>query len=826
MLTTVAVTRTLKVGLLVFSSAVFSQESVPDSSGLVINDNVPAGFEALIEAQTLFVDVHFNDRKVGTAMITADADFLTFDEPQRLVQSLDNVRDPEALVSVLANPLPTNGDRICYSRNQPEGCGQVEPSSVAIIYNADQLEVYLFLAAELQTIQSQQSTRYLPPAETRNTSIVSFDAVASDAGDGSDSLDFSSRALASYGAGNLYAEADYNTRTGQKRLRSTHLTHLFRDHELKIGSYAYQAGAALNNIDILGASIDSSLRTRIDQDVLFGSELSIYLPRRSLVQLLVDDRVYSAERYPAGNQALDTSSLPGGTYEVEIRIIDPLLGTRSEFQLFTNSTEIPPRGEASYGLTLGIPLTYDNDEFFPERSDALVGGLSLARRFNDRSSWRLGLLGINSLTVAEADYIYLGNKLTLKIGVSGGSSGLSGGWVSAGIVNGRSSAGFNARWFSSGDAVKSDPLLLDLLSDSFTQTGISYSFAFRRTSINARASLRNADTAAGDTRSSRQYAVSLRHQLFRYSGLRGSLQSSIQRDNEGRQFRISFLMSFDEPQLNTSILVSRTVDEGGHQEKLFDMSHRIRNEPDRPYQWSAAIRGGSEEPGDSVGLSGKFVHPAFAASVNSEWNAQGDDSLKRNATLRFSSQLGVDGRGFAVGGSDIAQSGVIVAVEGQPRDAEFDILVNGLRTAVGKVGSVRFLGLQPLREYSVQLVPTLALSSSLEQDTFEFTVYPGSVQRISTIARVRVLLIATLVDATGSLVHSAMIEQDPNPVPIGADGFVQAEFSPGEQVIVKRAGLPDCTFTVPEAEEGDDVLVVNEPLRCLESPGQASVSTD
>ena len=82
-----------KVGvfLLVTYASTYASAFGQDTGGITLSDDVPAGFEALMDAQTLIVEVRFNERKVGTTLVTADADTLTFEEPDTLVALLPGI---------------------------------------------------------------------------------------------------------------------------------------------------------------------------------------------------------------------------------------------------------------------------------------------------------------------------------------------------------------------------------------------------------------------------------------------------------------------------------------------------------------------------------------------------------------------------------------------------------------------------------------------------------------------------------------------------------------------------------------------------------------
>ena len=797
--------------LLIASAGTFGQQS----GSITLSDSVPAGFEALMDAQTLVVEVRFNERQVGTTMVTADADTLTFEYPEEVVGLLPGIKDPDALTELLRASYPTNGHLVCYSRDEPAGCGQVVPDPIAVIYNTDILSLDLYLEQSLQDVQSIESARYLPPPEERTSSIFSLDAIASNTSDGLNSIDLATRTLASYGSGNLFAEADYNTRTKHTRLRTARVTHLLRDHSLKAGSYTFESGSTLTNLDIFGASFESSLRTRIDLDDAFSSELAIYLPRRAQVQMVVNDRVYVSQSYPAGNQAINTRSLPSGTYDVEIRIYDPVSGVRTETRLFTKSTSIPPRGETVYGLTFGIPLKFEDLDVIPKLTDISLGSINLAKRITDHTAWRLNFTGANNIAMAEAQYLLLGPKLSLQFSLGAGSQNLRAGTVRVGYVNPNISFNVGSSWFKADETLLNDETLNSIIPEEFTQYSASWTRTVGKNSINARYSQRSVGSTPETEQTTEEVNVIFRKLVYRSGSLRANMNASFQKDNEGSTYGLGVTLSVDEPRTRTDLALNATRTAKDEYNGIVSLSHNLQANLQSALQWDSTIRADIEEKTEALGIGGKIEHQRFGLTFNSDWNSIDADQSTRNSAVRFSTQLGVDNRGFAMGGADVGQSGAILQIEGVQRNLEFDFYINGLKAGVGRVGQTRFIGLQPLREYVIKLVPRSTLTSALTEDTFRFTVYPGTVYRINADVRVRVLLIATIIDEKGEVLRDGFVNRVPNPVLVDSEGFISAEVSPGEQLNVVRRGLPDCTLTVPSATAEENMLILDAPLTCI-----------
>lgn len=789
--------------------------AVPEAGGFILDDSVPAGFEALAGPQTHFVDIYFNERKVGETSITGTDEAFVFDMPEHVLAMLEDVKKRDELAPHIAGSFDSNAHLICYRENDPVGCGQIEGDPIAALYNPSELKVELFLAQDYQQVLSRDHVLYLPAAENRKSAIASFSAVASDI-DGEDSaVDLFSRALLGYGNGHLAAVFEYNTRSKNERLRELKLTHFSKKHEFALGSYAYHVGGGLSDFSLFGASISSTLKTRVDLEHAFSSELVVFLSRRSVVQLLVKDQIYSGQSYTAGNQVLDTRALPEGSYEVEIRIIDPVLGERSELRAFTKSTQIPPRGEWVYSATAGAPVIFDDQKMFPELTDTVIVGASIARRINDSTAGKLGFLQLGERSFIQSEYLYLGQELSIHAAASIGEERTLATSLLASYSKNHFNASASFEAFQSDANVALDNEFVDVFQNDYKQLSLSLGRNFTSFYLGLRASHREQMYDEGEF-SLNQYSINYHRALFNKKSMRGFLDVSFQKDEVQEQLLLQLKVFFKRHQWQNSLSGELfDSDIRGHDNRF--SAETAWHSDLQAYQVDAGAFASSAGGRNSFGANLDVQHSLFSLGLSSDWNERENGGLQQNTFASLSGYLGLDGRGFALGGSDFSQSGVIISVKGEPRGERFDIIVNGAKTSIGQIGINQFIGLQPFETYRIKLVPKTLLSNGLGEDIYEFTLYPGNVQRIDLFTEKKILLIANLQDESGNLLESGVLETKPNPQLLSAGGFIQAEVSPGKVLTVRQEGGSLCEFVVPSGGK-DAVLVMEEPLLCRAIP--------
>lgn len=810
---------------------VLASLSVSWAAGLAIDDSVPEGFESLDRPRSMLVDIMFNDQIAGTAAVMVEGDRISFDDPQRILSMLDSVRPDDALLTAVAMPQNTHVEHLCYRPGEPVGCGTLDPEPFAVLFDEDVLRVTVFVDSTLQAVRVDDATRYLDPPHRRGSAALALDATAVSIGSRDWEHALRAESWLGYGRGYLRSILGFDSVHGQVQLDSMALVHRLQDHEVLAGTHAFPAGPLMPGFDVLGLRIASSMQTRTDPDGARGSALSLLLDRRSLVQLYVNDRLYSTQSLEAGHVAIDTSDLPDGNMQVEVRIADPVSGLRTEYHRFTRSSLLPPQGETAMLFAVGAPLQLDGSGSFPQLHRIGVGSLRLARRMGESTGLALGLSHLGDTDLLQPEFVMLSRHLTLQASASFGVDGEHGAGLLAVWQRGALAASLSGEWFDDGkatSAVPSSPILQKhWLPDNTAQLTASVDALFGRTSIGLYGSVRRqSDTPRADK--SVNLGISARHRLFERAGLRSSLAARLRRENGAISASLDLRITFGDHSRLTSLLAgvsnsgqSRTSDNGQDADatrSIVGMETRWHENSGDEWQFEAGMWANASSADSTVGLDAGVAHQNFSADIQSQWRDHEGAAVpgtgNSDTALRLSTQLVMDGSGIALAGNESVRAGLVLDVEGEPADAEYDILVNSARVGVGRVGTPAFVALPPFARYEVQLRPHSLLASTFEQESFDVTLYPGNILRMKTLARERHLLIATVVDNEGELLSNAVLQRDSGPLMIGSDGLLQLETSGGEVFDVLEEDGSSCVLTMPEQFAAEEVVILDTSLVC------------
>ncbi|MFK7860425.1 MAG: TcfC E-set like domain-containing protein [Granulosicoccus sp.] len=801
------------------------------AAGFATDDSVPAGFESLAGPRPMFVDIIFSDQLVGTVRVVIEGDKLSFDDPDQIMAMLNMVEPSDALYIALASPQSTHVDRLCFRPGDPAGCGSVEPNPFALLFDEDALKVTIFVDRALQKVRTDNVARFLKTPQRRGSAILAVDASANSFSGEAWEYNIRGESWFGYGEGYLRGVFGLDSRQGDAQLNSLALVHQLQDHELLAGSFAFPAGPTLSSFNTLGLRISSSTQTRLNPDSARGSELSVLLDRRSLVKLFVDGRLYSTQSLDAGHVAVDTTDLPDGNQEVEVRIADPVSGERTEYHRFTRSTLLPPHNETAMEFAAGAPLRRDDNKRLPLFHNVGVASLRLARRTTADTAVALGFTRLGKLYLLQPELVWLHRHLSLKTSASLGirgelGLGLQGIWHSGSFA-----ATLSGEWFNYGGkfSLASQSVInrKSWLPNETAQLRASLDNAFNRTSVGLFGSVRN-ESVGKSTKYTTSVGFRLRHRLFERRRLRSSFTAGLRLErgivNASVDLRVSFTGRTRATSLLLGVAGSRSspittralVDEKPDTTVGYETRWRVAQE--REWQYEGGFWANEGNSSTTLGLDALIGHRTFNAAIQSQWRKQDTITSKidsyRDTAIHLSTQLVFDDSGLAFAGTETVRSGFIIDVSGEPTDAVYDIIVNSANVGSGRVGTPGFVSLPPFARYEIQLQPHSLLASSFERESFDVTVFPGNIVRLSTVARQRRLLIATLIDVDGDVLSNAALHRDEGPLLIGTNGLLQIETSNGETFKVRQSDGSLCEMSVPMELGEEEVVVMDAPLVC------------
>lgn len=397
---------------------------VRDSALAFTMSGPPAGFDDLLQPQRTVVDVYFGGQRVGETAVVYQPGAFRFLDVGALLALLPALVDPAPVRQSLADPHLDPHTALACMPGQSLDCGVLNPSLAGIIFDQQRFRVDIFIAAEQLKVRPGIDRAYLnaPPA---NLALVdSFAGTVAGSDDGHTLYTIQNRAVLGDGAMRLRSET--STSSDADFRVETLVAELDRpDRRYSAGLFWAPGMDLVGRRKMLGIGIGSQVDTRLDKYLLEGSPLILFLPRRARVDILRDGRLLASRTYEAGNQNLDTSALPSGSYDLTLRIQETGGSRREEQRFFVKNALIAPMGQTLFYAYGGVLANDSNHRPIGITKTPYFQG-SIARRLTARLAIDASVIGVDDKLIGEiGGYIFTG----------------IGQFRAAGLVSSRSDAG-------------------------------------------------------------------------------------------------------------------------------------------------------------------------------------------------------------------------------------------------------------------------------------------------------------------------------------------------------------------------------------------------
>ncbi len=797
------------------------------------SDEPPAGFEDLAAPQHTRVDIYFADKRMGEVFATFSPNSFEFDQPEVIAQVIPGLTD-EGLGKVsqaLTGQLDRNVQLICLEPHVPQGCGLLEPDAAGIIFNEGHFRVDLFINKDLLETVPLLSSRYLPlpDKEVGLSGLLNLSGIFSGATQQDLNYNIETSGILSHRLARIRMLANF-TDANSFQVQNLVAEKDWQNWQGSIGMFFNTPMRLTLQKEVLGFRFATSYNLRTDLDQAYGSELSIFLPRRALVKVFRDDRLLVSKIFEAGNQIIDTRNFPNGIYDVRIVIDDPVSGSKEEIQFFSKTSEIPPLGSPFYYAEAGLMRTNQRDSILPNYSSKPLVQAGTARRFTDTFGADASIITSGDETIASMGLIAMYEPLNAQFRF-GGTISLDGeyGVQTTGTGQFANLTGNFGIQHILGKTDKNRDFF-SLMPNPFTQANISVNYfitgvglGLDGTQIGLRANWRQNYTNIG-TNSTYSISPNLRIPIYRKRGwaVNFNIQYTI---TENDSLALAGL-SFQTSGVSNWTYNGNLEGQYSQQQQSRYSASLLANWEDRelfPFDLRSSVLLRNQQDSTVLSAEGEYngSYGGLTSFVDYTQSNQGNNVLAYGGQFNVSMLAEKDS--VAVGGYYAENSGVILELQGTPKGAYFDILVSqtGKRTisdygrAYGAaVGKSTAFPLRPYESYSIRIVARKNTYAEYDTSARQITLYPGTIQRLVWDIKQVFILIGQIVRPDGSIVADAQIDGSLGPATTGPQGFFQAEVeTQGVLKVTVETGEP-CIINVPENLQPENGIVFFDQLEC------------
>lgn len=412
------------LGLLIFSLL---------NSANARNEKIPPGFELIVLGQKEYVDVWLAGRNLGKFYATVNLDTVKFERPDQIIDAMALDADTgikKKISAKLSQPLERHGELACTAINTSAGCDYLKTDDVALIYNDEKNAVNLFLNDRWYP-DDRHNALYLKP--NSDDDVVNAFIHQQDINVAAQE-DFKSVYLQGTGAlgvtENSYLGAYWNFNGNEndgETETSADVSELFYRYDY-LSRFYIQGGRMdsrslfsldggnfsfsflpLNTFDGVRAGTTLSYLNR--EQMNQGTPVNVLLSRSSRVDVYRDNQLLGSFYLAGGNQSLDTSSFPAGSYTLQLKIYESNQLSRTEVVPFTKTGSI---GDGHIQWFIQMGQLVDDSSSYADNKNASTAQAGIRVPVTAQSEATLGVASVDNDFSAE-----LGGHLTPALGAFG-----------------------------------------------------------------------------------------------------------------------------------------------------------------------------------------------------------------------------------------------------------------------------------------------------------------------------------------------------------------------------------------------------------------------
>jgi hypothetical protein len=166
----------------------------------------------------------------------------------------------------------------------------------------------------------------------------------------------------------------------------------------------------------------------------------------------------------------------------------------------------------------------------------------------------------------------------------------------------------------------------------------------------------------------------------------------------------------------------------------------------------------------------------------------------------------------SVGGRNINESAMLIAVDGDSSAGEFEVLVDEAPAAKVAAGQRVTLFMQPYRRYDVRLRPLAAASVHYDAGVRKVTLFPGNVEPLSWKVVPTFTVFGQVVGTDSKPIANEVLQGSYGDGTSNADGYFQIDVAAGERITFSSAAGQTCSLNLGAAKPVDGYFAAGKVI--------------
>jgi hypothetical protein len=796
----------------------------------VAENDIPPGFENLLEAQTGQVDVYFQDLYIGTFAASYNLKTIRFLQPTKIIELLSDVKDKPVLLRALADPLAINDNKLCQGnkRYQKASCGLLNPDVIGVIFNRAELRADLFIGPQYST--GAALNKELLPTSTSGFSFASMIAGTVNSASNTFNTNLTTTNVAAFQQFNINANSSYAyNKSDQSENSSLLINNLnanwrFDQYKISAGAITSDGNNFLPGQQILGLSVGTSLDTVSDNSKNVGSPLEVYLALPSTVSIFSDGRLLASQHYPAGRQFLNTTNLPDGAYEVELKIQADNGSQTTQQQFFSKTQNVPPLQFPQYHFQVGaIQAASNSTSTFNHYTDQWLYNIDVNRRVTNILGFEASVTGISNTNFLTLGGFILGSGWQFEPSVLVGDKQQHGIGLSTTYQLPSIYANIFLRkiWAPDTQTTNIDPTtfssnnssILNVINGDSNQASASLTYTIHKVSLSLAGNY-----FQSTQRTSYSYGPSISFPIYSTRDFNINGSSDITRTDNDLQYWLNIRIYINAP--NSTWSHYALVGYRGIIKRYTPNS----NNSGENLQWQSNWQDldmSNNGPGVSLGATSQ--NGVQSANVNVRYQA---NQGLANFSIRQNHAIDYNGTQYmgnflthyiytptitTIGGAGSDNTGIIVDVTAPNDEGVFEVSVNRQVRKIIKANTPTFITLLPFEKYQINIAAIGDTYFDVQQANKIVVLHKGNVQSVNWIAQRKIVLITQIVAANGEPLSDVLVKGGPADNLTAANGDYQGEiYSNEKQLLVKMNNNQSCVIDLSTLPKNESIVTIDK----------------
>lgn len=775
-----------------------------------VSNEPPPGFEFLNQPQMTFADIYYAgnmlDEPITVRFTQTKVKIL---DPTKLVNMLPGVVNKKTVTQALTGDLDSHAILVCHEKIDAS-CGRLNPEVAGVIFDSNKYRLYVFINQRYLEKPKPPELYIAPPKIGFSASNHIMGVASGTLGqNNNNSYNVTNQLITAYNnmRMNLNSAFIYNqTQANLPGTTNLQITDWYFTYTKQ--RYQYQAGLLqtvgsifLSNQNILGVAAGTTLETLANPGQSYGIPLTVFLPFPSRISIYRDNRLLLSSFYEAGNQIIDTSTLPTGAYDIQLVITDSQGVTRTETRFYLKSTMIPPLGQPQYGVAVGTlqAKTLTPNQLLPRYTSIPILQLWKNKRMAQNWGYTTSLTGSSNKGFLEGGVFILGKYYQLIPGIIAGTRGDLGASITNTWTYNRFSLGLGATqlFIRSNDPnpriINSNETFFDPLTIPRTRANLTLGYSWNDTSVSLLNSLTKNDNLPT------QYGVggTFRTIFYRNRNFSTNFEFNSTKSQDGYLVYGQINLAFNNAPwtANSSLGYRQTKALGLQQNEPYGSASIGWSRYNASQEgWDILGNVNRDSTNTSYGTNIQRSGSFYKANLNVRRNQQSNNASNTQYTALFETTLAYAGKSLAPGYSNAAHgTGVAVLVKSDEKAGKFDIYVNNQQVKTVNVNQTAVIFLTPYRTYKIS-IRTNENTGFFKYDERprKITLYKGNIAKLEWEANQQTVIYGTVVFPDGKPVANALLKGTSEYSSTDEQGQILVEVSENQhQLILEPAeGLP------------------------------------